>query len=373
MTTSLGKRSSTNGISDIAYKDEKAPVYTSTNQFVQGTKTYNDPQKFLSNVLCSGYYYGDGSHLTNLSVPTLDQVCTSGNITNKDIYLVSGNDSVHFSTTQIECSSGAYLALLDSHRLAVIDGNNGKNSLINTDITLTDGGNNTTTIQPLAVDLSVDGGPQTTQLRIDYLRFTDDNTLDGTICHVGAIVDNSAAGLLVNTGSNIGQPCHVLAGFEGSAGQEPKLQLRNASDGAIVEVKHTGFRVQSDQLSYRFYNDTKVFKWDAGTSYRVRADNGDKINVDDAIVVSNFNNINFKNYTEYLDANGQGGFMFYLCNPGNLPDPFVQSPDIYFVGGQIGGVQNGFTLPKWTSARFILTPTDSACGYPYDFIWLVSW
>jgi hypothetical protein len=68
MTTSLGKRSSTNGISDIAYSDEKAPVYTSTNQFVQGTKTFNAPQKFLSNVLCSGAYYGDGSHLTNLPV-----------------------------------------------------------------------------------------------------------------------------------------------------------------------------------------------------------------------------------------------------------------------------------------------------------------
>lgn len=67
MTTSLGKRSSTNGISDIAYSDEKAPVYTSTNQFVQGTKTFNDPQKFLSNVLCSGSYYGDGSHLTNIN------------------------------------------------------------------------------------------------------------------------------------------------------------------------------------------------------------------------------------------------------------------------------------------------------------------
>lgn len=68
MTTSLGKRSSINGISDIAYSDEKAPVYTSTNQFVQGTKTFNDPINALSNVLCSGFYYGNGSHLTNLPI-----------------------------------------------------------------------------------------------------------------------------------------------------------------------------------------------------------------------------------------------------------------------------------------------------------------
>lgn len=334
MTTSLGKRSSVNGISDIAYKDEKAPVYTSTDQFVQGTKTYNAPQKFLSNVLCSGYYYGDGSHLTNLPIVN------------------------------------------DPSKLPLAGGTMTGNILMSnsTTIVLDNGGNNTTIIQPLAVDLSVDGGPQTTQLRIDYLRFTDDNTLDGTICHVGAIVDNSAAGLLVNAGNNIGQPCHALVGFEGSAGQAPKLQLRNASDGALVEVKHTEFQVQSDQLSYRFRNDTKVFKWDAGTSYRVRPDDGSKINVDDAIVVSNnIGNINFKNYTDYLDANGQGGFMVYINNPGNLPDPIIYSPDIFFVSGQIGGAQNSFSLPKWTSARFILTPTDPTCGYPYDFIWIVSW
>lgn len=70
MTTSLGKRSSVNGISDIAYSDEKAPIYTSTNQFVQGTKTYNASQKFLSDVLCSGFYYGDGSLLTNVAAAT---------------------------------------------------------------------------------------------------------------------------------------------------------------------------------------------------------------------------------------------------------------------------------------------------------------
>lgn len=326
------KRRFINGENDWRYQQTKAPVTTSQDQYIYGVKQFADPIKALNDVLCSGFYYGDGTHLTN----------------------VTGTDP-----TKVPLAGGTMTGNL------VVQ---------NAQIVLDNGSNNTTIIQPLAVDLSVDGGPQTTQLRIDYLRFTDDNVLDGTICHVGAIVDNNASGMLVQSGQSIGQPCHVLAGFEGSAGQEPKLQLRNASAGAIVEVKHTEFRVQSDQLSYRFYNDTKMFKWDAGTSYRVRPNDGSKINADDAIVVSNnISNFDFKNYNEYLDANGQGGFMVYICNPGNLPDPSVSSPDIYFVGGQIGGAQNSFSLPKWTSARFILTPTDPACGYPYDFIWLVSW
>ena len=393
------KRKFVNGTSDfqgIGLRDKESSITVDGDQFVVGSKSFVAPTRFYSDISVGGKYYGDGSQLTNLSIPipTLDEVCISGNTASTNITLTDVNPAItavlstgllsmsdtssdsygKFARTYLQFEEGNGNLNTQSSAQIKLEGSGSTNTQTASLITMDNGSNNTTIIQPLAVDLSVDGGPQTTQLRIDYLRFTDDNTLDGTICHVGAIVDNSAAGLLVNTGNNVGQPCHVLAGFEGSAGQEPKLQLRNASAGAIVEVKHTEFRVQSDQLSYRFYNDTKIFKWDAGTSYRVRPNDGSKINADDDIVVSNnIGNFDFKNYTEYLDANGQGGFMVYICNPGNLPDPFISSPDIYFVGGQIGGMQNAFSLPKWTSARFILTPTDPACGYPYDFIWLVSW
>lgn len=68
MTTSLGKRSSINGISDIAYTIEKSPIYTSTDQFIQGVKTFCNPIKAISNIFCTGKYYGDGSKLLNLPV-----------------------------------------------------------------------------------------------------------------------------------------------------------------------------------------------------------------------------------------------------------------------------------------------------------------
>lgn len=71
MTTSLGKRSSINGISDIAYTIQKAPVQTSGDQFIQGVKSFAEPLKAFNNILCSGKYYGDGSKLTNLP-PSLD-------------------------------------------------------------------------------------------------------------------------------------------------------------------------------------------------------------------------------------------------------------------------------------------------------------
>jgi hypothetical protein len=330
------KRKFVNGASDfqgIGVREKESPLTVDGDQFVVGSKSFVASTRFYSDLSVGGKYYGDGSQLTNLPV--------------------------QYDATKVPLAGGTMTGNLN-----MSDG---------TQIILTNSSASTTVIQPLAVDLTVDGGDQTTQLRIDYLRFTDGTVLDATICQVGPVVDSNYAGLLVQTGGNIGQPCHVLAGFEGSAGQEPKLQLRNAAAGALVEVRHDEFRVQSDLLSYRFINDTKVMKWDAGTSYRIRPDNGSKINMDDAIVVSNFNPINFLDYNLYLDSNGQGGFMVYICNPGNLPDPFITSPDIYFVGGQIGGATNGFTLPKWTSARFILTPTDPSAGYPYDFIWMVSW
>lgn len=211
-------------------------------------------------------------------------------------------------------------------------------------------------------------------INVDRAGFYSNNLLDGTSCGVGTIIDNSVSGMKIVTGTLTGRNCHVLAGFEGSAGQDPKLQIRNSIAGALVEVRYDVFLVASDQLSYRFANDTKMFKWDAGTSYRIRANDGTKISVDDAILVSNtIGNIDFKHYVEYLDASGQGGFTVYICNPGNLPDPYITSPDILFVSGQIGGAQNSFTLPKWTVARFILTPTDPTCGYPYDFVWMLSY
>lgn len=106
MTTSLGKRSSTNGISDIAYKDEKAPIYTSTDQFIQGVKTFNNPIRALNNVLCSGYYYGDGSHLTNVTGLDPSKLPLSGGTLTGPVTVVSMNGESTLSSDVLDVHAG---------------------------------------------------------------------------------------------------------------------------------------------------------------------------------------------------------------------------------------------------------------------------
>lgn len=61
------KRRFINGENDWRYQQTKAPVTTSGDQYIYGVKQFAEPIKALSDVLCSGFYYGDGSQLTNVT------------------------------------------------------------------------------------------------------------------------------------------------------------------------------------------------------------------------------------------------------------------------------------------------------------------
>lgn len=61
------KRRFINGQNDWRYQETKAPVTTSDDQYIFGTKQFADNIKALSNVMCSGFYYGDGTHLSNVT------------------------------------------------------------------------------------------------------------------------------------------------------------------------------------------------------------------------------------------------------------------------------------------------------------------
>lgn len=92
------KRRFISGENDWRYQSTKAPVTTSENQFIYGVKQFADPIKALGNILCSGSYYGDGSHLTGVtgSDPTklpLTGGTLTGSLTVDAPGIISGNGS----------------------------------------------------------------------------------------------------------------------------------------------------------------------------------------------------------------------------------------------------------------------------------------
>lgn len=92
------KRRFISGQNDWRYQDTKASVTTSEDQFIFGVKQFADPIKALGDVLCSGSYYGDGSHLTGVtsSDPTklpLTGGTLTGSLTVNAPGLISGNGS----------------------------------------------------------------------------------------------------------------------------------------------------------------------------------------------------------------------------------------------------------------------------------------
>jgi hypothetical protein len=167
-------------------------------------------------------------------------------------------------------------------------------------------------------------------------------------------------------------------GFYSSFGQNPILQLTTPVDntelGASALIYTNLTSIGSYPENFKLKADTNFFKFDCGSSYRIREHDGTKVNKDDAIIVTpqSISNYDFKSYEEYLDSNGQGGFSVIIIHPGSVPDPTINCPDILMVTRDYGP-QSSFNLPKWSTARFILTPTDPAIGYPNNFVWMVSW
>lgn len=421
------KRRFINGQNDWRYQETKAPVTTSDDQYIFGTKQFADNIKALSNVFCSGSYYGDGTHLTNVTGTDPTKLPLVGGTLTGPVSVSSVNGESELSSDVLDIHAGLpirsqlsapslnfnddtadkYVAIGTSTITGgvcgtlIVDGATGSNAALalaptptlrledvtngNTNvqsaaqISLDNGSNNTTIIQPLAVDLSVDGGPQTTQLRIDYLRFTDDNVLDGTICHVGAVVDNNATGLKVTTGNSPGNICQVIAGFDGSAAQEPLLKLNNFISGQEQEVKinplsltakgassftftHEGNPALSPPDSYQF------LRWGAGMSLKTDP------NID-PLTSEHF--IDRNQHVKVFDMkNGQDpnkAFVFrdvpyYLTTPDNLPGFSVLltncsdnpariepcSDGTLFYCKDISGEQPEFYLHQWDTTRVTL-------------------
>jgi hypothetical protein len=349
-------------------------------------KTFNGPIRALNNVLCSGAYYGDGSHLTNLPIindpsklplaggtmtgaivmsldpapavvntvthehieisDTVDQIAaigfTPGTISDPKVYLQNGVNTLLMSATNVEITGTGI----------------GQQALTNAGSVLTD----------YTAGRTVNNTYSSTE-------YYDVNLHQGTYCRAGSGTNSSWSGLDVQTYNG---PYSASLGFYSSNGTNPILQLTTPTDNtelAASALTYTNLTViGSYPENFKFKADTNFFKHDCGASYRIRQHDGQKVRKDDAIIVTegNISNYDFAVYTEFLDSNGLGGFSVIIIHPGSVPDPTINTPDLVFVGTQIG-VTTNFTLPKWTIARFILTPTDPSIGYPNNFVWMVSW
>jgi hypothetical protein len=206
--------------------------------------------------------------------------------------------------------------------------------------------------------------------------YYDPNVHSGTYCRAGSSLYSNWSGFDVQTYG--GSQYSASLGFYSSFGQNPILQLTTPVDntelGASALIYTNLTSIGSYPENFKLKADTNFFKFDCGSSYRIREHDGTKVNKDDAIIVTpqSISNYDFKSYEEYLDSNGQGGFSVIIIHPGSVPDPTINCPDILMVTRDYGP-QSSFNLPKWSTARFILTPTDPAIGYPNNFVWMVSW
>jgi len=128
-------------INDIQYNPEKAPVNTSGSQFIRDIKTFGSTVKCMSDVMCSGKYYGNGSQLTgvldNTKLPlaggtmiggivmSLDPIPAVVNtITNERVEVVStGNEMAAFGFSNGETTNAKMYLATSSNTSCIVTGN----------------------------------------------------------------------------------------------------------------------------------------------------------------------------------------------------------------------------------------------------------
>lgn len=121
-------------------------------------------------------------------------------------------------------------------------------------------------------------------------------------------------------------------------------------------------------VNFKFSNDHKFFKWDAGTSLRVNS-NDTHVERDHAFKVSDDGtDFNFNAYTDYLDDSNKPGWTVILSNC-HGSDIAVNSPDVEFYSHGTGPAGTSISLKKWATARFTLVPTNT---FSYGYAWAVS-
>jgi hypothetical protein len=157
------KRRFISGENDWRYQSTKAPVTTSENQFIYGVKQFADPIKALGNVLCSGSYYGDGSHLTNVTGndPTklpLTGGTLTGSLTVNAPGIISGNGSGLTGVTATDPSKLPLTGGTLTGSLIVNSAVAGQNSTLSTQQLIINNGTGGTGLPVLSLNQTASGG-----------------------------------------------------------------------------------------------------------------------------------------------------------------------------------------------------------------------
>ena len=387
MTTQLTKnRKFVNGTSDlrgIGKRDLETPLTIDGDQFVTGSKTFVAPTRFYSDISSGGFYYGDGSKLVNLPIvndpsklPLAGGTMTGpivmslnpapvvvNTLTNEHVEIIAAVDQIAAIGFNPSTTTDPKIYL-----------QNGVNTMMTsaTNIEITGPGAGQQSITSAGSVLYDYVGSRTVNNAYNGTEYFDPNVHSSTYTRVGSTLATNWSGIDIRTGGSSEYSASV--GYYSSFGQNPIVNLSTPTNTAELSSDSLICTNLSAPGNFKFQADTNFFKFDCGSSYRIREHDGQKVNKDDAIIVtpSSISNYDFKTYDNYLDSNGLGGFSVIIIHPGSVPDPTITTPDLVFVGSQIG-VTTNFTLPKWNIARFILTPTDPAVGYPNNFVWMVSW
>jgi hypothetical protein len=334
-------------------------------------------------VSSGGFYYGDGSKLVNLPivddpsklplaggtmtgpiVMSLDPAPVVVNtLTNEHVEIIAAVDqivAIGFNPTtttdpKVYLQNGVNTMMMSATNIEITAPGTGQQSLTSAGSVLYDY-----------------AGGRTVNNAYNGSEYFDPNTHSSTYARFGSTLATNWSGVDIRTGGS--SEYSASLGYYSSFGQNPIVNLSTPTNMAELSSDSLICTNLSAPGNFKFQADTNFFKFDCGSSYRIREHDGQKVNKDDAIIVtpSSVGNYDFKTYDEYLDSNGLGGFSVIIIHPGSVPDPTINTPDLVFVGSQIG-VTTNFTLPKWSIARFILTPTDPSAGYTNDFVWMVSW
>lgn len=375
------KRRFINGQNDWHYQDTKAPVTTSADQYIYGVKQFADPVKALNDVMCSGFYYGDGSNLINLpgdptKLPLAGGTMT-GNLDMQDsnINLFQGQTQIQLASSILMSNSGPPFCDLFVDAVGGFGvteyGGPPKNCTLNNATGLSVVND---TLQSSLIGSSLTMQDVTTGvnavLNRDVLSFTNAAASNFALCRIGT--DSGALnGMQARSNVYSGNESEVFLGFEFNV-ETGKLRIRQGmTKEEVVITADTFSMVNEDALKPYFFTNNNVFvKWDTGTSFRIDL-NDQSVQKYHSFKVSGGNDFFLGPFNEYLDSNQNGGWSVILSNPENF-DIIIFSSDLYFYSHATGIQVASIQLKKWATARVTLVPTNNTDYGGFGFAWAVS-
>lgn len=384
------KRKFINGSSDfqgIGVRDRDSSLTVDGDQFVVGSKSFVAPTRFYSDVSAGGFYYGDGSKLTNL--PIVDDPSklplAGGTMIGP---IVMSLDPVPLAQTtltheNIEITSGG--PQIASMGFAPTTTTDPKFYLQETDNTMlmsaveqqfTDPNSNFSVMKAVEIRIQEDGGGKTNINTVLKAEIINENLVDGFMNSVGTGLSTTSdwSGFVARQGFAVGIEDSASIGFLHTEPHNPKVSLVTQSDSATLASASLLVTNPAQLSTFTFTASDRFFKWDAGTSFKIDIDDH-HVNRDMAFKVINGasgGTADFQNYEYYLELPNNTAGWSIIISEGSGTDATITNPDgLWFYGYGISGYtqQSTFQLRKWSTTRITLVPSTI---FAPGFAWAVS-